>query len=103
MSNPSAFVSLDKYTKDLTQERVMNFYARKKFERIDIVLKRVVGILEGLSVGSDVIRCVDMLKELLETEQPSVAASSPCPSLDKVKFSSVADGVPLHLEFVGER
>lgn len=103
MSNPSAFVTLDKYIKDLTQERVMNIYARKKFERIDIVLKRVVGILDGLPVGSDVIRCVDMLKELLDTERPDVAACPLAPSLDSVKFSSVADGVPCHLEFEGER
>ena len=112
MSNPSAFVSLDKYTKDLTQERAMMFYARKKFERIDLYVKESIVQLKYLRsflhpCDFSLLEVVDGVLErldcLLKSERPDIAASSPSPSLDSVKFSSVSDGVQFHLEFEGER
>ena len=98
-----AFVTLAKYRADLANLQAMNEFARKKFARMDIVLNSVINILDHFPNGDELLRALDMLKELRSSERPDIAGIPAAPSLDKVEFSSVADGVQAHFEFEGER
>ena len=99
----SAFVSLDKYKQDMLTYSVQLEYSRKKFARIDAVLNSVINILDHFPNGNELLRALDMLKELRSVERPDIAGAPAAPSLDNQKFSSIADGVQASFEFEGER
>ena len=107
-----AFVSLAKYRADLANLQAMNEFARKKFERIDLYVKESYAQLKYLRSFLNpcdfaLLEVIDGVLErldcLLKPECPDIAGAPAAPSLDKVKFSSVADGVQAHIEFEGER
>lgn len=102
MTTP-VFVSLDKYRQDILTYSVQLEYSRKKFARIDAVLNSVISILDHFPNGNELLRAIDMLKELRTVERPDIAGAPAAPSLPRVKFSSIADGVQVHVEFEGER
>lgn len=104
MSNPSAFVTLDKYKNDLSRQYSRDKLLIEKLERdaAKIAFDCTSQSADKLALIREII---DLLKQPLDFWFTAQEWSEPLGFVSKgsPKFSSVSDGVQSHLEFEGER
>lgn len=101
-----SIISFEKYKKDITAVRVMNYYADCKIKRIESYIHQALELIaplvnQAISSDSAIWRAKEKLEECLNVERPDLISLED--SKKRIKYTSVADGVQACFEFEGER